>query len=103
MFKKYRVEYGDQFWTDLSEVTEHIAKENLDRYYADELTYKVFGAIDKIAERGAFARSAIYITIDKTDFYHVIVDSYIIFYTIHDDVMLVRRLIHGARDIPRML
>lgn len=103
MAKRYRVEYGNQFRRDLDETVEYIVTEYANYDYADILPYRVYNEIERVAERGRFARSAKYATVDGVDCYRIIVDKYIVIYELHDNTMYARRLIHSSRDIRNLL
>ena len=103
MAKQYRLQYLPIFWDDLEEAVFYIRDVLKNPAAAERLLDRVEEAILEHAKAPTMAQ------VDKTTrtrpqpYYWFAVGNYMVFYVVFDDVMEVRRLIYGARDLTKML
>ncbi len=100
---RYRLQYLPLFWDDLEEAVTYIAEVLKNRSAAVRLVDEVETGILRHLEVPTMAQ--VYKTTRERPLpYHwFAVGNYMVFYVVFDDVMEVRRLVYGARDLTRML
>lgn len=101
--RRYRLRYLPLFWDDLNSAATYIADvlENPDA--ADRLVDAVEAGILAHLENPTIALVYKSTRERAVPYYWFEVGSYMVFYVVEDDVMEVRRLVYGARDLTRML
>jgi len=85
---------------DLSEILNYIAAENLS---AVTLTDKIENDLTILSENPFMGRVPRDEEIKNLGYRYLIVQNYIIFYTIEDNTIFVHRILHQARDYKTLL
>lgn len=100
---RYRLQYLPLFWDDLEKATTYITDILKNRIAALRLVDEVEKGI--LAHLKAPTMAQAYRTTRNRSlpYYWFAVGNYMVFYVVVDDVMEVRRLVYGARDLTRML
>ncbi len=101
--KTYQLRYLPVFEEDLLNTVDYIANVLQNEYAADQLIDNVESAIlNRLDNPLSFEP---YHSAKKREhqYYRIYVKNYTIFYVVIDDVMEVRRLIYGARNIDQIL
>lgn len=103
MAKQYRIQYLPIFWDDLEEAVFYIRDVLKNPAAAERLLDKVEEAILEHAKAPIMAQVYKTTRTRPQPYYWFAVGNYMVFYVVFDDVMEVRRLIYGARDLTKML
>ena len=103
MAKQYRLQYLPIFWDDLEEAVFYIRDVLKNPAAAERLLDKVEEAILEHAKAPTMAQIYKTTRTRPQPYYWFAVGNYMVFYVVFDDVMEVRRLIYGARDLTKML
>ena len=103
MAKQYRLQYLPIFWDDLEEAVFYIRDVLKNPAAAERLLDKVEEAILEHAKAPTMAQVYKTTRTRPQPYYWFAVGNYMVFYVVFDDVMEVRRLIYGARDLTKML
>jgi len=101
--KRYKLQYLPLFWDDLNSAVTYISEVLHNPQAARDLLSQTEASILKHLESPTTA--VVYKT-TKTrplPYYWFPVGNYMIFYVVFDDVMEVRRMVYGARDLTRIL
>ena len=100
---RYRLRYLPLFWDDLDRAATYIARELKNPRAAADLVDRVEAGVLERLEAPTIA--PVYKTTRERPlpYYWFEVGSYMVFYVVDGDVMEVRRLVYGARDLTRML
>ncbi len=103
MQKQYELRYLPLFWDDLEEAVFYIRNVLKSPVAAERLLDRVEAAILEHLEAPTMAQ--VYKTTRERPlpYYWFSVGNYMVFYVVFDDVMEVRRLVYGARDLTKML
>ena len=101
--KQYSLRYLPLFWDDMASAVLYLTGELKNPDAADRLIDKVEEGILKYVEHPEMA--PIYRTAKEREHpYHwFAVGNYMVFYVVVGDVMEVRRLVYGARDLTKVL
>ena len=86
--------------TDLVEIWQHIASDNVDA--ADRIIDRIYGNFAMLVENPEAGRLRPELAAEVRSF-STGAGSYIVFYRIADDDVQIVRVLHGARDIPSAL
>lgn len=100
--KSYKLSYLPSFYEDLNNAVNYISDVLENPQAANNLIDKTEAAILKRLQM-PLSYEPVSINGRKHPYYRIYVENYIVFYVIIDDVMEVRRLIYGARDIGRLI
>lgn len=101
--KQYKLRYLPLFWDDLNETISYIADVLHSPIAAEDLLNEIESSILERLQSPTIA--PIYRTTRERPYpyYWFTVGNYMVFYVVIDDVMEVRRLLYGARDLTREL
>lgn len=100
---QYRLQYLPLFWDDLERAVFYIRDVLKNPVAAERLLDRVEEAILEHAKAPTMAQ-AYKTTRNRTlPYYWFAVGNYMVFYVVMGDVVEVRRFIHGARDLTKML
>lgn len=103
MDKKYEVTYLPLFYKDLDEITDYIMYQLNNPIAANNLLDEINQVIESRAynpknyEKYDSARRR------KVTYYRIYVKKYIIFYTVKNNTMEVRRILYGRRNFAKLL
>jgi len=85
--------------TDINSIWNYVAQDN--PAAADRVEQEIQEAIEKLAKNPNFGHFRDDIAPPQYRFYRVF--SYLIIYRIEEDTLIVVRVIHGARDLPKLI
>ncbi len=103
MAKEYKLRFLPLFENDLNTIVDYIAVQLQNPGAANRLIDDVEKSIyDRLKNPEAFEpyRSA---SEHPYPYYYIRVRSYLVFYVVINDVMEVRRIVYGRRDMPKQL
>jgi toxin ParE1/3/4 len=103
MAKNFKLLYSPLFYADLDKITDYILYELKNEQAAVTLIDDVEFAIkQRLVDP---LETAIYQSLNEraNPYRRIVVRNYLIFYVIMDDMMVVRRILYGRRDIDRIL
>lgn len=101
--KSYKLQYLPTFIADLDEATDYICYNLNNPIAANDFIDAVEAAI---LERQPFAESfATYPSLKKREhpYYYIPVGNYLVMYVVIEDIMEIRRLVYGRRNIAEMM
>ena len=101
--RSYKLQYLPLFYQDLEETIDYIANVLKSPETAMNLINEVEAAILKRLEMPTAYETYNSKRERKYPYYRIYVKNYIVFYTVIDDVMEVRRFLYGARDLNRLV
>lgn len=101
--RQYRLSYLPLFWADLNEAVTYVSTVLDSPKAAERLLNEVEEAI--LAHRQNPTCATVYRTTRarRLPYYWFAVGNYMVFYVVDGDVMEVRRMLYGARDLTKML
>jgi toxin ParE1/3/4 len=103
MAKDFKLLYSPLFYADLDKTTDYIPYELKNESATIALINDIEAAVKRrLAEP---SQTAVYQSLnERADPYRrIIVGNYLIFYVVINDVMVVRRMLYGRRDLDRIL
>ena len=86
---------------DLNEIILFIAQDNLSA--AENIATKIEKNIQTLTNHPRLGKVPNEPDLAGAGYRYLIIDNYLIFYTIEEETILVHRIIHGARDYRRLL
>lgn len=86
---------------DLHDILSYIAAENF--MAASALADRMEGALRRLASHPALGRVPDDEQLSGMGYRFLVVENYLIFYTVRAKTILVHRILHGARDIRHLL
>ncbi len=86
---------------DFTEIISFIAAENPNA--ADAIANKIEKSLLNLSENPFLGRVPRDIDIKSLGYRYIIVQNYILFYTIEEKIILVHRILHGARNYKSLL
>ena len=99
--KKYNVRLLGKAEQDIHEITAYISKDNPSA--AINLVDKIDNRLDKLSENPELGKIPFDKDIKKYGYRYLVIDSYLIFYSIESYTIWVHRILHGARDYKNLL
>ncbi|MGC1454637.1 MAG: type II toxin-antitoxin system RelE/ParE family toxin [Nitrospirota bacterium] len=81
---------------DLAEIMTFIAEDNIAA--ADKFADKIEAHIGRLADHPSLGRVPAEEELARLGYRYLVVDNYLVFYTVSAKVILIHRIIHGARD-----
>jgi toxin ParE1/3/4 len=99
----FELRYSPLFYEDLDKITDYLLHELKNELAAKKLVRDTELSIKK--RLGNPLHSKPYPSIKKRQhtYRRILVGNYLIFYIVVDDVMIVRRMLYGRRDLERIL
>ncbi len=86
---------------DLAEIITFIAEDNIAA--ADKLADKIETHIERLTAHPSLGRVPAEEELARLGYRYLVVDNYLVFYTVSAKVILIHRVIHGARDYLNLL
>lgn len=100
--RRYKLRYLPLFWDDLNSAVTYISEVLKNPRAAERLLDDAEAAILEKLENLTFAAVYQGRPEGRTPYYWFPVGNYMVFYVVEDDVMEVRRFLHGARDLTKV-
>ena len=100
---KNKLKFSELFYKDLEKITQYIAKELKNPMAAKNLYQSIRIAIEKRAKDPKGYKP--YQSNKKRDriYFRIYIRNYIVFYTIQDGVMIVRRILYKRRKLEKII
>ena len=98
---KYQIRFLKIAEDDLTEIVSYIAADNTKP--ANAITIKIEKNLELLSENPLLGRKPRDEEIRKLRYLYVIVQNYIIFYTIENKTLYIHRILHNARDYKSIL
>ena len=100
MNDKFELKYSSQFISDFKMIDFYITNNLKNNIAADNLLIKVEKEIKKRAQNPLDYEQ--YKTNKGNIYYRIYIKNYIVFYTVGNNIMEVRRIIYGASDLEKI-
>ena len=101
MKNKYILKYSPEFYNDINCVVIYIKYKLKNNIAARNLISKIEKAINKRSKNPESYEK--YKTNANNIYYRIYINNYTIFYTVFENVMEIRRIIYGRRDIDEII
>lgn len=101
MSSKYQIHFLRIAEQDFIEIIEFISNDS--PVSAEKVAESIENNLSHLANHPFLGRAPKEIELARAGFRYLIVDNYLIFYTIEEQTIFVHRIIHGARDYKRLL
>ncbi len=101
--KTNKVKFSELFFQDLEKITRYIVEELKNPIAAQNLNQSIRIAIEKRAENPKGYKPYQSQKNRNRVYFKIYVKNYIVFYTIQDDYMIVRRIIYNRRNLEKFL
>jgi len=86
---------------DLAEIITFIAEDNVAA--AEKLADKIEARLARLAEHPALGRIPAEEELARLGYRYLVIDNYLVFYTVSAQTVLIHRIIHGVRDYVNLL
>lgn len=100
--KNFRVRYSDDFYDDLASIVTHIVSLSGSRTTARKFYENALKTVER-RSYGADSYEKFHPYDGSPEYYRIYFGKYIIFYTITDDWMEVKRMFWSGSDIPKRI
>jgi len=101
MIDKYRLKYSIAFYNDFEEIISYIKYELKNEIAAMNLVNKVEKAIMRRIKNPIVYQK--YETKEGNIYYKIYINNFVIFYTINENSMEIRRMAYNKRDITKLI
>lgn len=98
---KYSIRFLGIAEEDLIEIVSYIALDNPDA--AEKLASKIEDNILLLSDNPLIGKRPREIEFKRLNYYYLIVDNYLIFYTIESNTVFIHRILHSASDYKSIL
>lgn len=102
MEKKYEIKYLPLFYKDLDQITDYIMYKLNNEIAANNFVNELEKEINKRAYNPVFYEKYISIRKRKYTYYKIYIKNYIVFYTVKDNIMEVRRILYSKRNFNKV-
>ncbi|MHB1865388.1 MAG: type II toxin-antitoxin system RelE/ParE family toxin [Candidatus Saccharimonadales bacterium] len=99
----FELRYSPLFFEDLDKITDYILLELKNELAAKALINNTEAAIKKRLRNPLSASPYRSIGVRPNPYRRILVGNYIIFYVVIDNIMIIRRMLYGHRDLDRIL
>jgi len=101
MKNKYKLKYSPQFYVDINNIVIYIKHNLKNNLAADNLISKVEKAINRRCK--SLENYEQYKTNANNTYYRIYINNYTIFYTVSENIMEVRRIVYGRRNMEELI
>jgi len=98
---KYTVKFLRIAEDDLAEIITYIAEDRLSA--AEKFADKIEKRLARLADHPALGRIPGEEELARLGYRYLVIDNYLVFYTVDEQTVLIHRIIHGARDYVSLL
>lgn len=102
MEKKYEIKYLPLFYKDLDQITDYIMYKLNNEIAANNFVNELEKEINKRAYNPVSYEKYISIRKRKYTYYKIYVKNYIVFYTVKDNIMELRRILYSKRNFNKV-
>ena len=96
MATNFDLKFSNSFYLDFSDIISYIQNELKNIVAAENLIEKVDIAINKRLKNPKDFQ--VFLTPHHNEYYKIYINNYVIFYTVKDTTMIVRRMIYSKRN-----
>ncbi len=86
---------------DLAEIITFIAEDDVAA--AEKLADKIETRLARLADHSALGRIPAEEELARLGYRYLVIDNYLVFYTVSAQTVLIHRIMHGARDYVKLL
>lgn len=101
MTTDFELQFSNSFYTDFADIISYIQIELKNTVAAENLIEKVDIEINKRLKNPKDFQ--VFFTPNNNEYYRIYINNYVIFYTIKDKTMTVRRMIYYKRNYDELL
>lgn len=101
MATNFDLKFSNSFYQDFSSIISYIQNELRNTIAAENLVEKIDTEINKRLKNPK--NHQLFLTPNNNKYYRIYVNNYIIFYTVTDNSMIVRRIIYFKRNLDELL
>lgn len=101
--EKFKLKYSGLFLKDLENITRYITNKLKNPIAADNLNSSIRVAINKRLQNPLGYEPYISKKSRKSTYYRIYVKNYVIFYIIHNNEMIIKRILHRRRNIKNIV
>lgn len=103
MEKKYKIKYLPLFYNDLDQITDYIMYKLNNEIAANNFVDELENEINKRAYNPEAYEKCISTRKRQYTYYKIYVKNYIVFYTVKDNTMEVRRILYARRNFDKLV
>ena len=103
MGKKYKVKYLPLFYNDLDKITDYIVYKLNNEIVANNFVNELENEINKRAYNPEAYEKYQSTRKRKDTYYRIFVKNYIVFYTVKNDIMEIRRILYSKRNFNKFI
>jgi len=100
---RFELRYSPLFYEDLDKITDYLLFELKNELAAKKLVNNAEVAIKKRLSNPLSAAPYRPLSSRPRPYRRILVGNYLIFYVVIDNVMIIRRMLYGRRDLDRIL
>lgn len=100
---RFKLRYSPLFYEDLDKITDYLLVELKNELAAKTLVNDVEAAIKKRLNNPLGTAHYQSIRSRRYPYRRILVGNYLIFYVVIDNVMIIRRMLYGRRDLDKIL
>jgi len=100
---RFELRYSPLFYEDLDKITDYLLLELKNELAAKTLVNNVEAAIKKRLSNPLSAAPYQSLGSRPLPYRRIMVGNYLIFYVVIENVMIIRRMLYGRRDLDRIL
>lgn len=93
---KYKILFLKEAYNDLDTIFDYISLDNPSN--ANSMLDKIFKSLSPLENFPLLGTKIIHSSLKNYEFRMIVVDPYIMFYRIIDDIIYIYRVLHGARN-----
>ena len=103
MEKKYKIKYLPLFYNDLDQITDYIMYKLNNEIAANNFVNELENEINKRAYNPDDYEKYTSIRKRQHIYYKIYIKNYIVFYTVKDNIMEVRRILYSKRNFENLI
>ena len=103
MEKKYKIKYLPLFYNDLDQITDYIINKLNNEIAANNFVNELENEINNRAYNPDAYEKYISTRKRQYTYYKIYVKNYIVFYTVKDNTMELRRILHTGRNFDKLI
>ena len=103
MEKKYKIKYLPLFYNDLDKITDYIMYKLNNEIAANNFVNELENEINKRAYNPDSYEKYISTQKRQYTYYKIYVKNYIVFYTVRDNIMEIRRILYSKRNFENLI
>ena len=101
--KKYEIKYLPLFYNDLDQITNYIMYTLNNEIAANNFVNELENEINKREDNPDAYEKYISTRKRKYTYYRIYIKNYIVFYTVKDNIMEIRRILYSRRNFDKLI